>query len=112
MKLTMRCPGSADATQALHISIVQPSASGAQSVASFNPEFTEQLFGQNQAIFGYRDLAVSIRFAAHDLYPNVKSTWGQKFPPLGKTTATDIEATLKEYLPECEATPYALACCG
>ena len=101
-KLTAISTGSADAVKAINVSVCRAGPTAIESVDSFNPEFTEQFFGQEQVIFGYRNLNISLRFAAHDLYPNVAITYDKKFPPLGQTTATDIEQVLAEYLPSCE----------
>ena len=67
--------------------------------------FAEQFFGQSQSIFGYRDLNINISFTAHDLYPNATVKYGQKFPKLGSTEATDIQQVLSEYLPSCQHLP-------
>ena len=69
----------------------------------------EQFFGQGQSIFGYRNLRVTIRFAEHDLYPNVDITWDQKFPSKGSTEATNIQKKLVEYLPDCMTLPCAVS---
>ena len=43
-----------------------------------------------------------MRFAAHDLRPNLEILYEKKFKAVGDTKATDIEGTLKEWTPECE----------
>ena len=93
--------GASNANESISISICQPGPDAPQALSNFHPEFTELFFGQNQSIFGYRNLAVDLRFAAHDLYPNVKISYDEKFKSVGETKATNLPKILKEYLPQC-----------
>ncbi|RMZ74942.1 hypothetical protein DV737_g5608, partial [Chaetothyriales sp. CBS 132003] len=52
-----------------------------------------------EQIFGYQNLRIDLRFAAHDLRPHVDISYGRKFKPVGDTAALDLMATLKNYLP-------------
>ncbi|KAH0562938.1 hypothetical protein GP486_002498 [Trichoglossum hirsutum] len=88
----------ADANQAVTVSLVQQGATAPQEIASFHPKFTYPIFGREEQIFGYQDLSVHLRFAAHDLLPNLEVTWNQKFKTIGDVEATDIEGTLKDWL--------------
>lgn len=74
---------------------------GDGSVAtSFAPEFTYTFFGQEEAIFGYQDLDITLSFRAHDLEPKLKIKYGKIFPAQGDVRPTDIPEALAEFLPE------------
>lgn len=96
--------GLADSNDSFNISLVAPTSSGLQLVGNFHPKFTYEIFGEEEKIFGYKDLKISLRFRANDMRPNLQVSYGQKFKPLGKTEAMDVVATLKEekHLPEGE----------
>lgn len=72
------------------------------TLSSFNPQFTYPIFGEEERIFGYQGLRVSIRFAAHDLRPNVRITFDKKFKAVGDTQAADIQKIVKDWVPSCE----------
>lgn len=97
---TDHAQGSTYANDAINVSICQPKTGGLTTLSTFNPEYTEQFFGQNQTIFGYKGLRVQMRFAAHDLYPNVEISYDQKFKSVGDTKATDLLSVLRKFLPE------------
>ncbi|KAK3671954.1 histone acetyltransferase 1 [Recurvomyces mirabilis] len=70
------------------------------TTAFFQPEFTYPIFGEEEAIFGYRDLSIDITFAAHNLRPHVKISHGKKFQAHGEVRPTDVKAALADFLPE------------
>jgi histone acetyltransferase 1 len=92
--------GASDANEVVQITLIQPGATEPQAVATFHPRFTYPIFGEEEQIFGYQDLSVHLRFAAHDLFPNLQVTWDQKFKPVGDISALDIDGTLKDWLPQ------------
>lgn len=94
--------GSANANEALEISFVQSAPGSPRKLSSFHPQFTYPIFGDEERIFGYQNLKLNLRFAAHDLRPNLEILYDKKFKAVGDTKATDIEETLKEWTPECE----------
>lgn len=67
--------------------------------ASFQPEFTYPIFGEEEAIFGYQDLSIHLAFAAHTLKPHLSVSYGQKFKAQGEVKPTDIHEALREFLP-------------
>ncbi|GAB7348749.1 hypothetical protein MBLNU459_g7482t1 [Dothideomycetes sp. NU459] len=87
---------STNSTEAFHISLIR----GNDAVAEFNPEFTYPIFGEEEAIFGYRDLNISLAFAAHNLKPHLELSWQKQFQTLGKIQASDVRGTLEEFVPE------------
>lgn len=91
--------GSSDANEAVEISIVQAGKEHPQTLSTFHPHYTYSIFGNEERIFGYQGLKIHLRFAAHDVYPNVEITYGRKFKAVGDTTATDIEEVLREWVP-------------
>lgn len=93
--------GSTSANEAIQISFCQSSADGPKELYSFNPEYTEQFFGQDQSIFGYKDLNINLRFAAHDVYPNLQIEYKEKWKSVGETRALNLTKLFKEYLPDC-----------
>lgn len=94
--------GSTNANEALEISFVQAAPGSPRTLSSFHPQFTYPIFGDEERIFGYQNLKLNLRFAAHDLRPNLEILCEKKFKAVGDTKATDIEETLKEWTPECE----------
>ncbi|KAL8786410.1 MAG: hypothetical protein Q9213_002826 [Squamulea squamosa] len=93
---------SSNANEALNISFVQAGQQSPVKLSSFQPKFTYPIFGEEECIFGYQNLKINLRFAAHNLLPNVSIKYDKKFKPVGDTKALDIEETLKEWLPEGE----------
>src|ERR1700760_3791077 len=72
---------------------------GDGSKASFSPELTYTIFGDEEVIFGYQDLAINLAFAAHNLKPHLSVSYGQKFPVQGEVKPTDIHEALRDFLP-------------
>lgn len=75
------------------------SEAGLQAIESFSPAYTYPIFGDAQEIFGYKDLKISLQYHARDMRPCVSVTYGKKFKAIGETKPTDIEGTLKGFLP-------------
>ncbi|KAL8998651.1 MAG: hypothetical protein Q9169_002311 [Polycauliona sp. 2 TL-2023] len=91
---------SSNANEALNISFIQAGQQSPVKLSSFHPKFTYPIFGEEECIFGYQGLSITIRFAAHNLLPNVSVKCDKKFKTVGETQALDIEETLKEWMPE------------
>ena len=95
--------GSSDANEAVQISLVQPGPSTDLKILhQFKPRFTYPVFGEEERIFGYKGLEIHLRFAAHDLRPNVMTSYEKRFKPVGDTVALDINKTLRQWMPACE----------
>ncbi|KAI1384444.1 acyl-CoA N-acyltransferase [Hypoxylon trugodes] len=88
-----------DANEALNISLVRPTSSGLDTVASFNPKFTYPIFGDDERIFGHKGLKVNLQYDARDLRPNLSVSSSRKFTAVGDIEPLDVRATLKEFLP-------------
>lgn len=92
--------GSCSANDAVTLSIVRSGKKDIQTIAEFSPTFTYPIFGEAEQIFGYKELEISIQFAAHDGSPHVDISYEKKFPGAKTTQALDLNQTLKEFLPE------------
>lgn len=93
--------GTCDATSTFDISLVQPaSPTHLQTVATFSPEFTFSIFGDEETVFGYKGLKIHLRFAAHDLRPNLSVQSDEVFEPVDDVKPTDIKGLLKDFVTE------------
>lgn len=83
---------------ALSINLVAPSKSGLQSVATFHPKFTYEIFGEEEKIFGYKDLKINLRYRANDMRPHVKISHSKKLKssPLDETQPDNVAVILQE----------------
>ena len=88
-----------NANDAIRVSLVQPSQDKTQPIAEFHPQFTYPIVGEAEQIFGYKDLDIDLRFAAHDLRPSIQFSYQRKFPSVGTTAALDLNKTFQDYLP-------------
>ncbi|TWU73644.1 histone acetyltransferase 1 [Metarhizium rileyi] len=86
-----------NSNDAFNISLVSPSKSGLRLIGSFHPNFTYPIFGDEEKIFGYKDLKISLRFRANDMRPHLETTYSKKLsPPAGVEEPTDINAVLQD----------------
>ncbi|KAK2592484.1 histone acetyltransferase 1 [Conoideocrella luteorostrata] len=86
-----------DSNDALSVSLVSPSKSGLQLVDTFHPKFTYPIFGDDERIFGYKDLKISLRYRANDMRPHVDVTYSKKLiPPAGVEEPTKIRTVLRQ----------------
>ncbi|GAB7340075.1 hypothetical protein MBLNU457_6568t1 [Dothideomycetes sp. NU457] len=86
---------SANSTEAFEISLWR----GNHVEHEMVPEFTYPIFGEDEAIFGYQGLSISLAFAAHNLTPHLSITYDKKFPDQGEVKASDIKGALRDFLP-------------
>jgi histone acetyltransferase 1 len=93
------------ANDAFSLNLVRPDgkADNRQRVFEepFHPEFTYDIFGEEEQVFGYTDLELDLDFRANDLKPSLRISYGEKWKPVGETKAMDLNAMLREALPEC-----------
>ena len=101
--LTDNLLGSSDANEAVSIELVQAGEHGPRTIQRFHPKFTYPIFGDEQRIFGYKDLGITFRLSAHDLRPNFIISYEKRYPPVGETRALDVGAVLEDFVPECES---------
>ncbi|KAK2810792.1 hypothetical protein FQN50_002615 [Emmonsiellopsis sp. PD_5] len=89
-----------NANDAVQISIVQPGADKLEKISTFQPEFTYPIFGEEETIFGYQDLSIRLRFAAHNLRSNAQISYDKKFKTVADVAPVDLLKTLRPWLPE------------
>ena len=70
------------------------------TAATFQPEFTYPIFGEEEAIFGYQGLSINLAFAAHNLRPHLSIKYKSKFTAQGEVRPTDILELLRDFLPD------------
>ncbi|KAG6007083.1 histone acetyltransferase 1 [Claviceps maximensis] len=87
----------ADSNDALSVSLVSPSKSGLRLVDTFHPKFTYPIFGDDEKIFGYKNLRINLRYRANDMRPHLDVTYSNKLTPsAGVDEPTDVKAVLEE----------------
>lgn len=94
--------GSCDANDALQINLVQPGETSPTTVATFHPQFTYPIFGDDERIFGYKGLIIRLRLTTHDMRSNVYIKYDEKFKTVGDTSALDLKKTMRGWLPKCK----------
>ncbi|CAD0042325.1 unnamed protein product, partial [Aureobasidium pullulans] len=85
-----------DSNDALHISLYR----GDKVVSDFGPACTYPIFGEEEVVFGYRGLDMSLSLAAHNLRPHMDISWTEQFPQLGDIKASDIRGALDDFIPQ------------
>ncbi|KAL8689311.1 MAG: hypothetical protein Q9218_004988 [Villophora microphyllina] len=88
-----------NANEALNISFIQAGQNSPAILSTFHPKFTYPIFGEEESIFGYQGLNINLRFAAHDLQPNVSVKYEKEFKAVGEIEALNIEDALREWIP-------------
>ncbi|KAL1305898.1 hypothetical protein AAFC00_004043 [Neodothiora populina] len=73
---------------------------GKNELARFSPACTYPIFGEEEAVFGYKGLDISLSFASHNLKPHVSISWDEKWEDRGEIKASDVRAALADFLPE------------
>ncbi|KAJ6263266.1 Histone acetyltransferase [Drechslerella dactyloides] len=92
------------ANDAITISLVPPRGfpSSSSTVQTFHPAMTYQIF-EGESIYGYKDLAVDIKFRSDDMSPSIAVKYDEKLEAAGTTAnevkVDDVEPALREYLP-------------
>ncbi|KAI1174151.1 histone acetyltransferase type B catalytic subunit [Nemania sp. FL0916] len=89
----------ANANEALTISLVRPTGSKIEAVGSFNPRFTYPIFGDEEHIFGYKGLKIKLRYDARNLRPHLSVSSSKKFSSVGEVEALDVKEVMKSFLP-------------
>ena len=81
-----------DANDAVKLSLYGPNG---VEIVSFHPSYTYPVFGDAETMYGHKGLTVNLEFAAWDMRTYLDISWKQRLQD-----ADDIDAILKEYLPE------------
>ncbi|KAL1681188.1 acyl-CoA N-acyltransferase [Schizophyllum commune] len=91
-----------DSNEALTLSLVraledQQSLAEAESYTNFHPSFTYPIYGEDEKIYGYKDLNIDLRFASGSLAQYLKVNYAEKLP--SSSTIDDVEGTLSKFIP-------------
>lgn len=82
------------------MSLWRPSNDGPQPLgAPFYPRYTYSVFGDEQQIFGYKDLEIQLKFRSNDMRPFFQLKYKSRFEAIGETEPTDIKEELQQHLP-------------
>ncbi|KAI0040276.1 histone acetyltransferase type B [Auriscalpium vulgare] len=91
-----------DSNEALTLSLVRApkdkeALGEGESYEGFHPTFTYPIFGEEEKIYGYRDLVLDLRFASGSLkqYLNIMHS-----AVASSSTVDDVQGTLTKYIPE------------
>ncbi|KZT70215.1 acyl-CoA N-acyltransferase [Daedalea quercina L-15889] len=91
-----------DANEAFHLSLVRAAADKAslttrEHYEGFNPNFTYPLFGEDEKIYGYRNLRIDLKFASGSLAQYLNISYSDKLPV--SSALDDIEGTVSKFIP-------------
>ncbi|KAI5831336.1 histone acetyltransferase type B [Schizophyllum commune Tattone D] len=91
-----------DSNEALNLSLVrapedQQSLAEAELYTNFHPSFTYPIYGEDEKIYGYKDLNIDLRFASGSLAQYLKVNYAEKLP--SSSTVDDVEGTLSKFIP-------------
>jgi histone acetyltransferase 1 len=88
------------ANDAVHLKLIRNEADIEDDRHVFHPEYTHQLFGDSENIFGYKKLRVNCYYSAQALKLYVSVSYAEKIKPAEgvEVEADDVLSTLKEKL--------------
>ncbi|KAH8114246.1 histone acetyltransferase type B catalytic subunit [Phellopilus nigrolimitatus] len=91
----------ADSNKALKLSLVRAPEDKAilsdEEAYEFHPSFTYPIFGEEEKIYGYRDLVIDLRFSSGSLAQYLSVSSSERLP--STTTVDDVEGTLYKFIP-------------
>ncbi|KAG7441079.1 histone acetyltransferase type B catalytic subunit [Guyanagaster necrorhizus] len=92
----------ADSNSALKLSLVRAALDKEvlgddESYEDFHPTFTYPIFGDDEKIYGYKDLTIDMRFASGSLVQFLSIEYAEKLG--ASSTVDDVEGTLKDFIP-------------
>ncbi|PPR06189.1 hypothetical protein CVT26_005463 [Gymnopilus dilepis] len=91
-----------DANEALTLSLVRSSKdkevlAASEKYEQFNPSFTYPIYGEDEKIYGYKDLLIDLRFSSGSLEQYLSVSYEEKLP--STSTVDDVEGTLAKFIP-------------
>nr|CAG4651841.1 EOG090X06NC [Triops cancriformis] len=91
---------SIDSNEAVELKLVRNVADVEDDSASFNPEMSHQIFGENESIFGYKNLQIQLYYTAGNLTTYLGMKYDAKIDPkrFGGLEADDVLPPLIEKL--------------
>ncbi|KZV70737.1 histone acetyltransferase type B catalytic subunit [Peniophora sp. CONT] len=92
-----------DSNEALHLSLVRSKKDKEvlgedESYEDFHPTFTYPIYGEDEKIYGYRDLVIDLRFASGSLTQYLDVRHSKKLEASASTTVDDVKGTLEKYI--------------
>jgi len=98
------------ANTAIQLGLATSTVDNNMSIQVFSPNYTYQLFGDHESIFGYKDLKIKIICSSGSLCPYLEITYSDKYTDTAmddeSIEADDIMNILQEYLPSHIMTHY------
>lgn len=89
------------ANDVLGISLVSKSDEGLpRTIGHFRPTWTYPIVGDDETIYGYKGLKISLRFRASDMRPHLSHTSSRRVPVAVATAdPPEINELFENYLP-------------
>lgn len=89
------------ANDAMTLSLVTKAEQGPpKTIASFHPTWTYSIVGEQETIYGYKGLKISLRYNASDMRPHVSHSSVKRVPEAEAIAdPDDISDLLDPYLP-------------
>jgi len=85
----------------------EQSLAGDESYSNFHPKFTYPIFGEDEKIYGYKDLVIDLKFASGSLAQHLSINAASK---LSSSTVDDVQETLGAVIPpDYEKDPHTFA---
>ncbi|KAF1808824.1 acyl-CoA N-acyltransferase [Eremomyces bilateralis CBS 781.70] len=90
-----------EANSVVHLALAQDNPQGKLTTISgpFPPSMTYAIFGEEEQIFGYKDLRITVNFRAHDMRPVIDIGYSAQFTPIGDVKPVDLKAALANFFP-------------
>lgn len=101
------------ANDAMEIALFTKAEEGQTQIGrlcKFKPAWTYPIVGDEETIFGYKNLKITLRFNASDMRPHLSSTKSAKLPEeleTGDIEVEDIHDLFNGFLPQCKHTPFS-----
>lgn len=91
-----------NSNEALTLSLVRSKADQnplgeGESYEDFHPTFTYPIYGDDEKIYGYKDLLIDLRFTSGSLVSYLGVQYSKKLP--SSSTVDDVEGTLAKFIP-------------
>ncbi|KAH9915786.1 histone acetyltransferase type B catalytic subunit [Epithele typhae] len=93
----------ADANEALALSLVRATDDKAslwsrEAYEGFHPTFTYPIVGEEEKMYGYKDLNIDLKFASGSLAQYLDVKYTEKLP--SSSAVDEVEATIAKFIPE------------
>ncbi|CAH1773589.1 unnamed protein product, partial [Owenia fusiformis] len=94
-------PYKCDGNEAIHFKLVRTASDVTNDNTTFHPEMTHQIFGDSEAIFGYKDLKVEVYYSAARLNTYVNMHFSDKVSPqkFDGVLADDVIKQVADHMP-------------